>query len=1219
MFTYPLTHAQRGVFTECMRYPDSLHYGLPTITYLDKSIDVEKVAEANTKIINTFSNYNVRLVWENGEIRQTLREERDFNITRVSCKDSEVDDYVKQILRPFDVFNERLVRVLLLETETAYVFLHNFHHLIADGITMTPVYTGALSAFYNDDIEPVEKYSIFDYAMEQDAWDKSPEYEKSVKFYKERFSGKTFTPFPTRNPSSPVGHALLERIDIPRGMVSEFVKQMGIRPNFLLEAAYNITLSAYTRSDSVSYLTLLHGRNSRPARAAHGMFISTIPVGIDINPDTPVIEFVRQFKAEMFNVVRNSNFSLMDFLRINGSLPDTMYAYQGPEMLEKVNLGGKDYSIKQIRIADNTTASFSVVVYETEDAYQLRIECSDAFMSREDMHRFGNAMKACVESIVKTPDSPVRDIKVVTDEESMQLQAASSTMLNSLPAPSIIPLIPNGGGNAVVDNSGTLTYDELLLQARNVACHLVKGGVRTGDFVAVETDRNKEFVFAVLGVMMAGAAYVPIDVTYPKERIDFMVEDSKAVMTLSAEIIESWKNESILDITLPEITPGMKAYMIYTSGSTGTPKGVIISHGALASFVASITQVLGVSSADRIACHSSFSFDASVEDLYPVLLAGGTLYVVPERLRRDISGLAEWLNVNKITGGNYTTRFGQLLLAAEDLPYLRYLVVGGEKMTTWPERNRHIKVINTYGPTECTVDASYYPLDENTDLSDIPIGRPMPGVRAFVCDHHGRLLPSGAEGELWLAGTQLADGYWQRDELTSRYFVTAADGCRCYRTGDIVRWDDDSQLVYLHRDDGQVKVNGYRIELTDIEAQLVGYPDVLEAKVIVVKQATETLCAYYTTSTDVDEASLKAYIAKRLPAYMVPSIFIRMDCMPVNMVGKLDVSRLPKPEISVAETCEDIDDGDLQPMTPHEQLLLDIVRDVTGFANLRVTDSLAAFGLTSMQMIQVAVEAGKAGVRVKMENVMVSSSIRDILSGDESMKYCWINQDKTEDVDVLFCGTTSLGQMRDFAKRQERSILLFVPVMDDEGLSLDALIHEYVTLIDSQLAGKRVRSFVGHSFGGEIAYRVACEWNKAVSYCPALVLIDTTYDLPKADELVPVEAVQKYFASMPKEVGLFWTEYYRKALLASRLHEESSLVGYEGNITLFNALQRDRMFLDLIPYVQEFVDSESLDEWKNYMHEKAVQNADDWRQTHSQISVIDVDDDHYGILNVVHI
>ncbi len=1274
---YPLTHAQRGVFAECMRFPDSQHYGLPMIARLNKKVDTEKLIACIEKIINTFCNYNIQLVWVDGEIRQTLRAERNFRVSRLSCADSDVDRYISQILRPFDIFNEQLVRVVLLETESEIVVLQNSHHLITDGITLTPLYTGALSKLYNEGIEPVEVYSIFDYALAQEAYDNSPEHEKTANYYKAHFTGKTFHQ-QTPKPSSPVGRALLVCHDIPRTDIDTFTQQYAVRPGFLLEAAYNITLSAFTRSDSVAYLTLQHGRYSRQARQAHGMFIATIPMGIDLDAQMPAIDFVRHFKGEMMSTVRRADFSLIDFLRIVGELPDTMYAYQGPQMLEKINLGGEEYSISQIRIADNTTASFSVVVYETDQAYQLRLECSDAFMDQKMLHDFASSMKTCVKNIIATPEAAIKDIQITPAASSLPFSAGLPTpnpqnqKTNPQPPSSILTLLKDNNRTAIVAPNGSLTYSELTAGANAVACHLAAEGVKEGDFVAIQTDRGYEFVVAIMGIMLAGAAYVPIDSSYPQERKDYMLKDSHAVMNLTSELVRRWLKSGELKVptasSLPFSAglPPTNAYMIYTSGSTGKPKGVVISHAALASFVDAITQVLGISAEDRISCHSSFSFDASVEDIFPILKAGGTLYIVPESLRRDLPGLAEWLNENHITGGNYTTRFGQLLLAEADLPHLRYLVVGGEKMTTYPERNRHLRLFNTYGPTECTVDATYHELTADTDVRNIPIGTPLPGVSATVRDHHGRLLPFGIEGELWLSGTQLAEGYWLRDELTARSFVTTADGVRYYRTGDIVRWNDCHQLIYLRRDDGQVKLNGYRIELADVEAQLLNHPHIFEAKALVVKNATDILCAYYTSDAEVSESDLRSFLLQQLPSYMVPSAFVRLEQMPVNVVGKLDVSQLPKPSAASQQSAASgSPEHGSQPLTHDEQLLLDIARRVTGFHDISVTDSLLQLGITSMQLIQMAMEANKEGLRIKMESVSETSSIRDIASAitTTDKTFCWIdikNKNGEFPLSVIFCGTTSAMQMRQIiskafitASSQPSSAglaglhksLLFLPISDNAS-SLDTIVRNAVETIRSQVGDRQIRAFIGHSFGGEIAYRVAKEWYSITSQtsaaeqiiAPELIMLDTTLKLPaipqSGSDILALQseiphsgseglawrreaesqilALQSYLDSMPEEQRLFWEEYYRKALLASRLHDESQLTGYQGKITLYNALQRDKMFLDLLPVVKNITDDDGqLQEWAERLHNQAMSNSTDWQAIHPDITIINADVDHY--------
>ena len=319
---------------------------------------------------------------------------------------------------------------------------------------------------------------------------------------------------------------------------------------------------------------------------------------------------------------------------------------------------------------------------------------------------------------------------------------------------------------AVCCPPSSLTYSELKLMSDAFAARLQRGGFSPGSTACIVQGRSCKAIVSMLGVLKAGGCYVPLEPGLPEERLRAIVEDSGAGAVITDEGID-WREDS-------RRGPEGLAYIIYTSGSTGRPKGVEISRRALSAFTEAISGVLGISSADRISCHSSFSFDASVEDIYPVLCAGGTLYIVPEELRRDPSSLAEFLLKHRITGGNYTTRFGILLLEQCELPGLRYMVLGGEKMSSYPSRGRRMRLFNTYGPTEFTVDATWYEMDPSRRYDDIPIGRPLPGVEAAVVDCGMHPVPDGVPGELCLLGEQMAEGYRGLPERPPR---RSAAGC----------------------------------------------------------------------------------------------------------------------------------------------------------------------------------------------------------------------------------------------------------------------------------------------------------------------------------------------------------------------------------------------------------------------------------------------------------
>jgi non-ribosomal peptide synthetase-like protein len=485
--------------------------------------------------------------------------------------------------------------------------------------------------------------------------------------------------------------------------------------------------------------------------------------------------------------------------------------------------------------------------------------------------------------------------------------------------------------HAIYFEGETLSYHHLNVKANRVAATLIKMGVVPGDFVGILLNRSPEAYIAIIGILKAGAAYVPLDPDFPADRIQFMLEDSATNVLISTpehkERYQSFKGQ-VLNVSgglnnytglvklhssfdeNPEIVvdPKSPAYVIYTSGSTGTPKGVIISHQAAANLVLAEREIFNLCSGDKVLQGFSLAFDASVEEIWLAFLRGATLVTASKALMCSGEDLSDFIDKERITV--LSTVPTLLSTMRPKVASLRILILGGEAapqelLQRW--HHKGLRIINTYGPTEATVIATYADFDPDEKIT---IGKPIQNYAAFVTNENLELIPKGVPGELCIAGQGLAIGYLNRDELTTKKFISPSFtvlkdfGQRIYRTGDLAMFNDDGQLEFLGRIDSQVKLRGYRIELSEIESSLLQYDNIRNA-VVAVKEddhQVERLIAYIIlkdTSNLFDEGKCKEFLGTRLASYMIPALFMELQDFPVLASGKVDRKKLPVPENNV--------------------------------------------------------------------------------------------------------------------------------------------------------------------------------------------------------------------------------------------------------------------------------------------------------------------------------
>ena len=893
----PLTQSQLGIFLECEKREGEAVYNNPMLFSLPGDMDTDLLTAAIEKTVLAHPGLFAGIVSNEQGIPamqyQSAYAKQEICV-REQMTEEELARIKESLVRPFDIKHERLFRIRLIETEEAKHLFMDFHHLVFDGTSMQILAADLEKSLGGENIE-TESWTAFDAAMaEQSARQNKGAWEKAREWNLKQFGDVD----PTALPEGDLEGSDLKygdqsfTLDISYGELKAFCEQHKTTENVLTMAAFGFLLSAYTLKKEVLFTTVYNGRRDPRCRRTVSMFVTTLPVLCRRGGDLTVEEYLSGLKEQLLGSMANDLYSFAELSADTGITSDVQFVWQG-DMLSLPK--GSTLKLKREELPFIATGdALSAQLFPEEDKLVLQLQYHADRYSSGYIARFAGCMNRVLKDMMSK--DKLSELSLISDEERKEILALSKgeelrydsgqTWLDLFFAS--VDRVPEK--TAVSDSKGSYTYAELNQASDRIAAFLHAKGVEENSFAAVRMDRVKEFAAAVIGIQKAGAAYLPIDLYYPQERVNYMLSDSGAKILLTEDTVakilsgEAGKADASAEdgqglAYRSDISPERLAYMIYTSGSTGKPKGVMIQHKALLNFVQFIRSRWGLDEKSRIALHSNFAFDAAVEDLFPPLAAGGTVYIVPEIARRDPEKMREFLKQNAINGGSYSTQFGQLLAADEPLD-VDYLCVGGEAMTVVPKARG--PVYNAYGPTEFTVDATYYELDKTREYKTIPIGWPVHNCSAYIMDPWGGLLPRGFTGELCLAGPQMARGYWNQPELTEEKFTLAdlgAEKVRVYHTGDLARYNEEGELEYLGRMDTQVKLRGFRIELGEIERAAAGYDGIRLAAADVKK---DQLILYYSCKEDaagqvVDETALRDFLADSLADYMLPSILMRLD------------------------------------------------------------------------------------------------------------------------------------------------------------------------------------------------------------------------------------------------------------------------------------------------------------------------------------------------------
>ncbi|NJC70661.1 amino acid adenylation domain-containing protein [Planosporangium thailandense] len=883
-----------------------------------------------------------------------------------------------------------------------YLWYHRYHHLAVDGFTVAliaqrvaEVYT-SLVAGDEPSANPFPSLSTL--LAAEEAYRGSAQFDADRRYWAEALADRP-EPVSLCGARPPAARSLVRRTAHlgadAAGRLRDLAAEAGVPWPAVVIAATATYLQRMTGSAEVVLGLPVTTRLGRQARSVPGMVSNVLPLRVAIRPYMSVGDALRHALGRMRTVLRHQRYRFED-LRRDLRLLEEDQRLIGPQvniMMFDYDLrfGGHRATVHNLAIGPADDMSF--IVYDRGSGADLQVDVdanpaaySDADVERHQRHFLGFLSNLAAADV----DRPIGTVDVLTGEElrrSVESSAGETgTTITDLFAEEAAA---HPDRVAVVDGDSALTYRDLNARANQLAHHLIDQGVGPEQVVALALPRSAELIVAVLAVLKAGAAYLPLDSAYPAERIAFMIADAQpsALVTLGRDdlpaglagvpVVDLGDEEVVhrlrryptgdptgLDRTR-RLRPENAAYIIYTSGSTGKPKGVVVPHRNVVRLFDATRHWFHFGPDDVWTLFHSYAFDFSVWEIWGPLLHGGRLVVVPYEVSRSPRDFLALLARHRVTVLNQTpSAFYQLMQAEaegqahpQDLA-LRWVIFGGEaldlwRLREWYERHPDAPVlVNMYGITETTVHVSYLALDAGrTRAVQSVIGREIPDLSVHVLDHSLRPVPPGVAGEMYVSGPGLARGYLRRAALTAERFVAhpfGAPGDRMYRTGDVARWNDDGDLEFVGRADAQVKVRGFRIELGEIEAVLAGHPAVAQVAVVAREdQPGDRRLVAYVVPADADGLDeLREHAASVLPEHMVPATVVLLDALPLTNNGKLDRAALPAPSYAASA-------GSGCPRNPREEVLCELFAEALGVPSVGIRDNFFHLGGHSLIATQL--------------------------------------------------------------------------------------------------------------------------------------------------------------------------------------------------------------------------------------------------------------------------
>ncbi|GBF80267.1 non-ribosomal peptide synthetase [Aphanothece sacrum] len=1011
---YPLSPTQEGMLFHTLYNPDSNLYFDQFCLKIQGELDIIAFQEGWQTILDRHPILRTVFIWKNRKTPlQIVRKQVKLpwiNHDWRNLSQQDQESCLKVFLeadRKQGVNTDKapLMRCNLIQiNDNTYQLIWSFHHLLCDGWSWPIIFQEifiiyqAIKQGKSDNLASPRPYQ--DYIN----WLQKQNKSLAETFWRKTLKGFTI-PTPLRedklDKKTDKTYNILRK-NLSASLTSQlksFATQNHLTLSTLVQAAWALLLSRYSGEKDIVFGTVVSGRTSTLSgiESIVGLFINTLPTRIKIPKETKILPWLSQIQEQHIESEQYSYSSLVDIkgwsdISRDESLFETILAFENyPATAIAENLPD---GLKIIEMEDIGQTNYPLVVRAIPfSEMALMINYEENSFDATTIDRMLCHLQTLLEEIVINPDRCHKDVSILTKAERQMILNEWNNTLSLSPITQCVHQLfekqvsQNPNAVAVVYKNELLTYQQLNEKANQLAHYLHYLGVKPDSFVAICLDRSLDIAIAILGILKAGGACVPIDPKYPEERINFILENSKTDIVLTQESFQSmlskdlvkhliiledqWEEisqESCQNLTI-EINHHHLAYLIYTSGSTGIPKGVAVPHRSLTNLVEHHRDKMLTGC--KVLQFASFSFDVSYHEMVAAWCFGGTLYIASEETRLDLDKLVKLLADNSIEKAILPVTLWQQIaeLYGDKIHLFKNLkeaIAAGEQLQITPpmialfKQLDNCRFYNFYGPSEADL-VTVYAFDIYPEKWPFypPIGKPAVNVKVYLLNEDLQPVPLGSTGELYVSGSGLARGYFNRPELTTEKFIPNPF-CQdnqfdfyLYKTGDLARYLPDGNIEFIGRMDDRVKIRGYSVELGELEAVLNQHPGLSQATVKVYgKKATDKyLCAYFVplkTETITIEA-LRSFLEKQLPEYMIPSVFMSMEYLPLTSNGKVDRRKLPEPTTNRPELIQKY----VAPNTPTEEILTAIWQDILGLTKIGINDNFFSLGGHSLLVTQV--------------------------------------------------------------------------------------------------------------------------------------------------------------------------------------------------------------------------------------------------------------------------